>query len=151
MPLLNSTILNFVTSEDDQLIAAAIGAAIILTTAAAYYVLNLKEKAHEFPKLRGIQLYHAWNFYRARYELLQSNFKRNHGKSFSFNILHYNVIVLFGEDACRIIYSTDFCIGEGGMILVGGVRAPPTQQQAVPLILIITGTLDQGCGYSRRR
>ena len=151
MSLLNSTILNTVAGENDRLIAGAVGMAIIFATTAACYVLSPKEKAHEFPKLRGIQLYHAWNFYRARYDFLQSNFKRNLGKSFSFNILHHSFLALSGEDARRIIYSKNFHVSEGVMILLGGVCVPPAQQQAVPLILIVTGTPGRGRGCSRRR
>ena len=123
MYALNSTILNSVVGEDKQLVNGAVGAAAILAVTAVYYALSSKDEEHKFPKLRGIQLYHAWNFFEWQYDFLQSGFKRNLGKSFSFNVLHHNVIALTGEDAQQAFYSNghlDF--NEGYKILVGTVR-----------------------------
>ena len=149
---LNSTILDSVAGEDNQLIAGAVGGAAILVTAAVYYALNSKDKADEFPKLGGIQLYHAWNFFQRRHDFLQSNFKRNLGKSFSFNLLHHNVVALAGEDARQAFFSNPHLnVPEGYKILMGAVRVPPTPRQRVPLILMIIGTPAQRRGCSVRR
>lgn len=123
MSALNSTFLNSVTGEDNQLLAGAVGAAAILATSAVYYALSSKDKEHDFPKLRGIQLYHAWNFFRRRYDFLQSNFDRNLGRSFSFNVLHHTVLALSGEDARQAFYATQHLdFSEGYKILMGAVR-----------------------------
>lgn len=120
---LNFTILNSATGEDNKLIAGAVGAAAIITATAAYYALSHKGEAHTFPKLRGIQLYHAWNFFERRYDFLQSNFKRNFGKSFSFNVLRHNVVALTGENARQAFYSNSHLLfDEGYKILMGAVR-----------------------------
>ena len=122
MSALNSTILSSVAGEDNQLVSAAVGVAAIIATA-AYYVFSSRSEKHDFPKLRGIQLYHAWNFFRRRTDFLLTNFKRNSGKSFSFNILHHKVIALAGEDARRVFFSdTHLSFGEGYKILMGSVR-----------------------------
>lgn len=123
----NSTILDPVGGGDGQLVAGAVGAATVLVAIALYCSFSPKDEAHEFPRLRGIQLYHAWNFFRKRHDFLQSNFKRNLGKSFSFNVLHHKVVALIGEDARRAFYSNphiDF--DEGYKILMGAVRVPLT-------------------------
>ena len=69
------------------------------------------------------------------YDFLQSNFKRNLGKIFSFNVLHHNVIALTGEDGRRAFFSDrhlDF--NEGYKILVGVVRIPdPGHERSVDL------------------
>ena len=151
MSALNSTILNFVAGEDNQLAAGAFGTAAVLATTVLYYALSLKDKDHEFTKLRGIQLYHAWNFFQRRHDFLQWNFKRNLGKSFSFNVLHHNVIALIGQDARQAFYSNQhLAFDEGYKILMGGVRAPHavTECSTDPDII---GTSDQRCGYSKRR
>ena len=123
MSALNSTVLNSGVGQDNQLVAGAIAAATILVTTAVYYALSSKDKEQEFPKLRGIQLYHAWNFFHRRYDFIQSNFKQNLGKSFSFNVLHHNVIALTGEDARRVFYtSSHLDLAEGFRLLMGGVR-----------------------------
>jgi len=123
MSALNSTFLYSVTGEDNQLVAGAIGAATILATTAVYYVLSSKDKEHEFPKLRGIQLYHAWNFFQQRYDFLQLGFKRNLGKSFSFNAFHHNVIALTGEDARQAFCSSPHLnVSQGHKMLMGAVR-----------------------------
>ena len=123
MSTLNSTILNSVAGEDNQLVAGAVGAAVIFVTTAVYYALSSKDKAGEFPKLGGIQLYHAWNFFQRRYDFLQSNFNRNHGKSFSFGVLHHNVIALVGEDARQAFFSNSHLnLSEGYRIFMGAVR-----------------------------
>jgi len=124
MSALNSTALNFVAGEDNQLVAGAVGAAAILVTTVLYYALNSRDKEHDFPKLQGIQLYHAWNFFQRRHDFLQSNFKRHLGKSFSFNVLHHNVVALAGEDARRAFFSSrQLSLDEGYKILMGAVRA----------------------------
>jgi len=111
------------TVLSDRLVSGTVGAAAILATTAAYYTLNFKDEEHDFPKLRGIQLYHAWNFFQRRYDFLHSNFKRNSGRSFSFNVLHHNVIALTGEDARQAFLSNPhFDAPEGFKILVGAVR-----------------------------
>jgi len=126
MSVLTSTVLNSITGEDNRPLAGAVGVAAILATTAVYYALSSKDKENDFPKLRGIQLYHAWNFFRRRYDFLQSNSKRNIGKSFSFNVLHHNVIVLTGEDARQAFFSHPHLkFAEGYNILMGAVRVPP--------------------------
>ena len=123
MSALNSTLLISVASEENQLIAGAASAAAILATTAAYYALTSRAKEYNFPKLRGIQIYHAWNFFQHRFDFLHSNFKRNPGKSFSFNVLHHNVVALTGEDARRAFYSDPHLnFNEGYKILMGAVR-----------------------------
>ena len=125
---LNSTVLRFVSSEDSQFVPGAIGVAAILATTAICFVLSSGDKEDEFPKLRGIQLYHAWNFFQRRYDFLRSNFKRNSGKSFSFNVLHHNVIVLTGEGARQTFFShPHFNINEGMRLLLGAVGVFPTR------------------------
>ena len=124
MSPLNSTILNFVTG-DGKLVTGAVGVATILAATAAYYTLSSKDEKHDFPKLRGIQLYHAWNFFERRYDFLQSNFKRNLGRSFSFNVLHHTVVALTGESARQVFYSnSQLHFDEGYKILMGAVRVP---------------------------
>jgi len=123
MSALNSTALNFVAGEDNQLVTGAVGAAAILVTTVLYYALNSRDREHNFPKLGGIQLYHAWNFFQRRNDFLQSNFKRNLGRSFSFNVLHHNVVALAGEDARRVFFSSRHLnLDEGYKILMGAVR-----------------------------
>ena len=124
---LNSTVLTSVAAgEDSQLFAGAVGAAAILVTSAAYYTLRSKDREHDFPKLPGIQLYHAWKFFQQRYDFFQANLKQNLGKSFSFNVLHHNVIALSGEDARRVFFSNPhFDINGGYSILMGVVRVSP--------------------------
>ena len=127
MSALNSTILNSVVGEDNRLVAGAVGAVAVLATTAAYYALGSKDEEHGFPKLRGIQLYHAWKFFQRRYDFLHSNFKQNFGKGFSFNVLHHNIVALTGEEARQAFYSNphlDF--NEGYKLLMGAVRVSPT-------------------------
>jgi hypothetical protein len=123
---LNSTILTSVAAgEDSKLFAGAVGAAVILTTTAAYYTLRSKDEKHDFPKLPGIQLYHAWRFFHQRYDFIHSNLKRNL-KSFSFNMLHHNIVVLVGEDARRAFFSNPHLnFSEGYKVLMGSVRVSP--------------------------
>jgi hypothetical protein len=128
MSALNSTILSFVAGEDNQRITGAVGTAVILVITILYYALSSKATEHGFPKLQGIQLYHAWNFLQWRYDFLRSNFNKNDGKSFSFNVLHHNVVALTGEDARRVFYSNSHLEArEGYKLLMGGVRVPFTQ------------------------
>ena len=127
MSALNSTILSSVAGEDNRLVAGAVGAAAILATTAAYYALGSKDEEHDFPKLRGIQLYHAWNFFRRRYDFLHLNFKQNFGKSFSFNVLHHTIVALNGEEARQAFYSNSHLdFNEGYKLLMGAVRVSPT-------------------------
>ena len=123
MSALNSTILSSVAGEDSRLVASAVCAAAILGTSGAYYALGSKDEEHEFPKLRGIQLYHAWSFFQRRFDFLQSSFERNLGKSFSFDVLHHTVVALAGEDARQVFFSNPhFSFIEGYRILMGSVR-----------------------------
>jgi len=125
MSALNSTILSSIAGEDNQLVAGVIGAAAILATTVAYYALSSKDEEDEFPKLRGLQIYHAWNFFQRRFDFLQSNFSRNLGRSFSFKVLHHTVVALAGEDARQAFFSDPHLgFNEGYMILMGAVRVP---------------------------
>ena len=125
MSTLNYTILGSAVGEDNRLVAGAVGAAAILVTTVVYCALNSKgvDEEHEFPKLGGIQLFHAWNFFERRYDFLQSGFKRNLGRSFSFNVLRHTVVALTGEDARQAFYSnSQLHFDEGYKILMGAVR-----------------------------
>ena len=128
MSILDSSILRSFTGEGNQLdIAGAVGVVAILTTTAVYYALTSKDQENEFPKLRGIQLYHAWNFFERRYDFVRLNCKRKLG-SFSFNVLHHKVIALTGEDARHAFFSNPhFHHGEGYKILTGAVRISVAQ------------------------
>jgi len=151
MSVLNATILDFIGGEDNRFVAGAIGVAAVLATTAAYYTLSSKDKGNDSPKLQGIQLYHAWNFFQRRHDFLQSNFKRNHGKSFSFNVLHHNIVALAGEDARQIFFShPGFSLDEGYRILKGAVHASSSRWPDVLLILTL-GATDQRCGHSDRK
>ena len=131
----SATILRSVTDENNQLVAAAVCTAAILAATALYWVLGSKSEEHEFPRLRGIQLYHAWNFFQRRHDFLQSNFKRNLGQSFSFNFLNHKVIALTGEGARQLFYSHPYLnIDDGYKLLVGAVRVSLMQQPSRPLI-----------------
>ena len=124
MSVLNSLTLTSVAGEDNQLAAGAVVAAAILATTAVYYTFGSKNREDDVPKLRGIQLYHAWNFFRRRYDFFRSNFERNLGKGFSFNVLHHNIAALTGEDARQVFFSNPHLnFTHGYMILVGTVRA----------------------------
>ena len=124
MSALNSTILGSVAGEDNRFVGGAVSAVAILATTAAYYAFSFKDEKHDFPKLRGVQLYHAWNFFQRRFDFLHSNFKRNFGKSFSFNVLHHNIIALTGEDARQAFYSHPHLnFNEGYKLLMGAVGA----------------------------
>jgi hypothetical protein len=126
-------------SEGSQLFVGAVGAATILATTAAYYALRSKDEEHEFPKLPGIQLYHAWKFFQQRSEFLRSNLKQNLGKSFSFNTLHHDIVALGGEDGRRAFFSNlHLKLSEGYRVLMGAVRVSP----AMPKCFI-------DLGYSR--
>ena len=126
MSALNSIVTSVAAGENSQLFAGAVGAAVILAAAAAYYALRSKDKEHDFPKLRGIQLYHAWKFFRQRYDFLQTNLKWNLGKSFSFNVLHHNVVALGGESARQAFFSNPhLSISEGYKIFMGAARVSP--------------------------
>lgn len=123
MAALNSTILHFVAGEDSQLIAAAFSMATLLAATAVYYSLGSGDKEHEFPKLPGIQMYHAWNFFQRRHDFLRSNFKRNSGQSFSFDVNSHKIIAVTGEDARRVVYSDPrMDLSKGFKVLVGAVR-----------------------------
>lgn len=94
----------------------------ILATTVVYFALKSEDKEHEFPKLPGIQLFHAWNFFGRRYDFLQSGFKRTSGKSFTFNALQHNVIALTGEEGRRVFFSSPYLdIREGAKLLTGAV------------------------------
>ena len=120
--------LNSVVVGDNQLVFGVVGAGVILAVTAAYYHLGSKDDERGFPKLHGIQLDHAWNFFRRRYNFLHSNFEQNRGKSFSFNVLNHTVVALNGDDARRIFYSNSHLnLGRGYGILLGtvGISLPP--------------------------
>jgi len=51
-----------------QIIAGAVGAAAIFVTAVIYYALSSRYKDHHFTELRGIRLYHTWNFFQRLYD-----------------------------------------------------------------------------------
>lgn len=115
--------------ENRQLVAVAVGVAAVVATTAVYYALNPKYREDELPMLRGIQLYHTWNFFRRRHDFLLSNYERNLGKSFSFNLFHHKVIALTGEDARQTFFSNrNFSIDEGHKILIGNVRVALSHQ-----------------------
>lgn len=121
MSTLNSIALTFVPGGDNQFV---VGVALVLAITGVYYALSSKYMGHDFPKLRGIQFYHAWNFFQRRYDFLRSNFKQNLGKSFSFNVLHHTIVALTGEDARQAFFSDPHLnFPEGYKILVGSVRA----------------------------
>ena len=108
--------------EDNQFFAGAVVAVVILATTAAYYTLASQDKEDGFPKLQGIQLYHAWNFFRRRYDFFWSNLERNPGEGFSFNVLHHNIIALAGKDARQFFFSNPHLnFNQGYRILVGTV------------------------------
>jgi len=128
MSVLNSTILNSVGGEDNRFVAGVVGVAAVLATTTVYYALSSKNKENDFHKLRGIQLYHAWNFFRRRHDFLQSNFKQNLGKGFSFNVLHHNIVALAGADARQVFFShPDLNLDEGYRILKGAVHISISQ------------------------
>jgi len=140
MSTFNPTILTSVVDEDNQLITGIIGAAAVLTITAIYYALSYQDKENDFPKLRGIQLYHAWNFFRCRYDFLQSGFKQNLGMSFSFNVLHHTVIALAGEEARQAFFSNAHLDIRGYKILSGAVRVPLPRGPNVLLMLMVLDT-----------
>ena len=148
---MNSTILHSVVGEDNQLVAGAIGVGAILATTVIYFALKTENKKHEFPKLPGIQLFHAWNFFGRRHDFLQSNFKRTSG-SFSFNALQHNVIALTGEEGRQAFFTNPYLdIGEGVKLLVGVVRVFAVQLRSNVLISVTLGPQDRRCGYSDRQ
>jgi hypothetical protein len=122
-----STILTFIAAGgDSQLFAGAVGVAVILATIAAYYALRSKDKEHNFPKLPGIQLFHARKFFKQRYDFLRSNSKQNLGKSFSFTVLHHTIVALGGEDARRALFSNPHLnVSASYKVLMGAVRVSP--------------------------
>jgi hypothetical protein len=131
MFVLDPTILTFaVAGEDSQIFAGTAGAAAILAKTAVYYTLCSKDKEHDFPKLPGIQFFHAWKFFKQRYDFLHSNVKQNVSKSFSFNVLHHNVVALGGEDARRAFFSNPHLnLSEGYKVLKGAVHVSPATSE----------------------
>ena len=126
MSALNSTTLDSAAGEDYQLVAGTLGAAAILVITVLYYTFNSKSAEDEFPKLRGVQLYHAWNFLQRRFDFVQSSFRQNQGKSFFFNVLHHRVVTLAGENSRRAFFTNrSLNLGEGYKLFLGGVRVPP--------------------------
>ena len=127
MSVLNSTALQFVTGEDNQLITAAFGAAALLVATVVYCSFGSKDKENGFPKLPGLQLYHAWNFFRRRHEFLDLNFKRNLGHSFSFDVGPHKVTALNGEEGRRVFYTEAGLDPREGLKILGRtVRVTPT-------------------------
>lgn len=122
MSAFNSTILQFVASEDKQIAAATFGVAALLAATVVYCSFGSKDEERAFPKLPGIQLFHAWDFFQRRHDFLESHFKQNSGRGFSFDVLRHKVIVVTGEDARRVFYSdARMDISEGGKLLMGVV------------------------------
>lgn len=141
MSALNSTILSSIAGEDNQLAAGAIGAVAIVVLTAVYYALGSEDEEHEFPKLGGIQIYHAWNFFRHRFDFLQSGFNRNSGKSFSFKVLHHTVVALTGEEGRQVFFSDPHLgFNEGYMILMGAVRVSLSRWSNVLFISTTLGS-----------
>ena len=120
MSALNFTILIFAASEDTRLVASAASAATILAAAVACYALSFRAEKHEFPKLWGIQIYYAWNFFQRQFYFLHSSFERNFGKSFSFSVLHHHVVALTGEDARQAFYSDPHLSVSEGLLMGAG-------------------------------
>ena len=148
---LNSTILTPSGGVDNQFFAGTVATGAILATAAIYYVLGSKDKEHDFPRLRGIQFYHAWNFFQQRYDFLQSNFQRNLGKSFSFKVVHHNVVALTGEDARQVFFSDPHLnFDQGYKILMGTVRAFLPRSLTSRFTLRVLGATAQRRGHSDR-
>ena len=126
MSALNSTILYSITGKENQFVAAAACVVAILAATVVYYVLSPRDNEHEFPMLQGIQLYHAWKFFGRRYDFLSSNFDKNPGRGFSFNVLGHKVIALTGEGARHAFFhSPHFNFSEGYKIIRGVVRISP--------------------------
>ena len=135
MSTLVPTVLHPFTSGDNHLAAGAVGIAAALAATAVYCALGSKNREDEFPKLPGIQLYHAWNFFRWRYDFLQSNYERNPGKSFSFDVVHHKFIALTGEEARRIVFSDPHLdIMQGFKLFTGSVRVSILHRQIGQLI-----------------
>jgi len=146
MSAFNSTIASLIAVEDNRLLVGVVSTAVILAITAAYYNLSSKDRGREFPRLRGIQLYHAWNFFRRRHDFLHSNFGRNPGKSFSFSVLRHNVIALAGDDARRVFYSNPhLSISEGYKNLKGAVSVFLSRQPNNLLISVIPDPTTQRC------
>lgn len=124
MSAFNSTLLHSVAGEDNQLYASVIGVAAILATTVVLYAFSKgKESATEFPRLRGLQPYHAWNFFQKRHDFLRSGYAQNSGKSFYFKILTNKIIALSGDDARQIFFGNGhLSVDEGYKILMGAVR-----------------------------
>ncbi|KAF9789659.1 cytochrome P450 [Thelephora terrestris] len=129
MSTLNTAIFQSITGGDNQLVAVVVGAATILATAAVCYALTSKDQEHEFPNLRGVQFYHAWNFFQRRYDFIQSNLQRNPGKSFSFNVHHNKIIVLTGEEARKSFYSNVRFSLHHGYTILGGISPVSTDSK----------------------
>ena len=112
-------------SQDNQLVTAVFGfgVAALLATTVIHYFLSFRDGKGDFPKLPGIQFYHAWNFFRNRQDFIHSNLERNSGQSFSFDVGHHKVIALTGEEARRKFYSDPrMDLSAGFRILSGKVR-----------------------------
>ena len=149
---MNSTISHFVVGEGNRLVASAIGLGATLVTTIIYFALKSDDKKYEFPKLPGIQILHAWNFFKRRHDFLQSSFKRTSGKSFSFNALQHNVIALAGEEGRQAFFSSPYLdISEGVKFLVGAVRVLVTQSRSSLPIPATLGPKDRRCGHGDGR
>lgn len=123
MSAFNSTLLHSVVSEDNQLYASVAGVATVLATTAVIYAFGSKGKEGEFPRLSGLQPYHAWNFFQRRYDFLMTGYRKNAGQSFYFKVLSNKIIALSGEDARQIFFSNPhLSVDEGYKILMGAVR-----------------------------
>lgn len=154
MAAFNSTIFHSVPGEGNQFLAGAFGIAAILATTAVYYAFGSRGKEHEFPRLSGIQPYHAWNFFKCRYDFLKSSYERNSGKGFYFNILQHKIIALTGEDARQVFFgSPHLNVDEGYKILMGAVSISLAMHLNGLLISKIPGSPDEqrDCGNRRTR
>lgn len=149
---LSSVVLRPISAEEYPIVGA-VGVAAIVVAITIYSALISKDKDHEFPKLRGLQLYHAWNFIQRRYDFLRSNFNRNPGMGFSFNVLHHNVVALTGEGARQVFFSNPhFDITEGYKIFTGAtprlddvtvITEEIKEENASPLVKKLTKLLSK--------
>ena len=141
MSALDSAIFHFV-AEDNKLIAAAFGASALLAATAVYYSTGPKDKdkEHDFPKLPGIQFFHAWSFFQRKFDFLHEKFEVTMGKSFSFDVVNYKMIALNGDEASRVFYTNPgFNLSQGFMLMMGavGVTTLPRYPNRPFIILMI--------------
>ena len=80
MSALNFAFLHLATSEDNELVSAAFGVAALIATTVIYYSLTSGDKEDGFYKLPGIQLFHAWDFFKRRHDFPEPHSKQNPGQ-----------------------------------------------------------------------